>query len=76
MISFLNIMICTMLWERRLIVLPCVSTKNEIPISPETLVIVVQIIDDYFKEDFGNREGMEKTKEDEGWEVIECYYKK
>ena len=45
-------MICTMLWERRLIVWPVVLDVNAISMAPECLVIVVQIIDEYFQNVF------------------------
>ncbi len=52
MILLLHIMICTMLWERRLIVWPVVLEVNAIEMAPECLVIVVQIIDEYFQNVF------------------------
>ena len=64
-------MICNMLWDRRLIILPCILTISDIKISPEMLVIIVEIIQQYLKQMKENRENRRKTVEDEGWEFIE-----
>lgn len=69
-------MICNMLWDRRLIILPSILTISDIKISPEMLVIIVEIIQQYLKQMKENRENRMKTVEDEGWEFIELYYKK
>lgn len=69
-------MICNMLWDRRLIILPSILTISDIKISPEMLVIIVEIIQQYLKQMKENRENRIKTVEDEGWEFIELYYKK
>jgi len=69
-------MICNMLWDRRLIILPSILTISDIEISPEMLVIIVEIIQQYLKQMKENRENRRKTVEDEGWEFIELYYKK
>lgn len=69
-------MICNMLWDRRLIILPSILTISDIKISPEMLVIIVEIIQQYLKQMKENRENRRKTVEDEGWEFIELYYKK
>lgn len=65
-----------MLWDRRLIILPSILTISDIKISPEMLVIIVEIIQQYLKQMKENRENRRKTVEDEGWEFIELYYKK
>ena len=65
-----------MLWDRRLIILPSILTISDIEISPEMLVIIVEIIQQYLKQMKENRENRRKTVEDEGWEFIELYYKK
>jgi hypothetical protein len=69
-------MICNMLWDRRLIILPSILSISDIKISPEMLVIIVEIIQQYLKQMKENRENRRKTVEDEGWEFIELYYKK
>lgn len=69
-------MICNMLWDRRLIILPSILTISDIKISPEMLVIIIEIIQQYLKQMKENRENRRKTVEDEGWEFIELYYKK
>lgn len=65
-----------MLWDRRLIILPSILSISDIKISPEMLVIIVEIIQQYLKQMKENRENRRKTVEDEGWEFIELYYKK
>ena len=69
-------MICNMLWDRRLIILPSILSISDIKISPEMLLIIVEIIQQYLKQMKENRENLRKTVEDEGWEFIELYYKK
>lgn len=69
-------MICNMLWDRRLIILPSILSISDIKISPEMLLIIVEIIQQYLKQMKENRENRRKTVEDEGWEFIELYYKK
>ena len=65
-----------MLWDRRLIILPSILSISDIKISPEMLLIIVEIIQQYLKQMKENRENLRKTVEDEGWEFIELYYKK
>ena len=65
-----------MLWDRRLIILPSILSISDIKISPEMLLIIVEIIQQYLKQMKENRENRRKTVEDEGWEFIELYYKK